>query len=286
MLRLAFWSLLFLNAALFAYAQGLLGTGKSNEHEPARLKRQFNTAKMTLLTRDQAEAAAKAATPPAGGDEAAVPAAGAAAAGAPAASVPAAGAPAGGAASPSAAASAPASVAAPAPAPANNTGAAAAAPAPAPAFACTEIGPFDAGDARRFEARLATLDLGDRQSRQSVQAQDVTSWLVHIPPQGSKEAADKKAAELRNLGLTNFYIMQGDSPLKYGISLGVFKTESGAQAMLAQLVKQGVHTARIAPRGPQTTHYVYRVRNLDAATRKRIAGFAERYDGAEVKACG
>jgi hypothetical protein len=243
-LRLAFWSLLFLNAALFAYAQGLFGTGKSNEHEPARLKRQFNTAKMTLLTREQAEAAAKAAAAPAGGEEAA--------------------------ASADASASAPASPAAPA-----------AAAEPAPAFACTEIGPFDSGD-----ARLATLDLGDRQSRQTVQAQDVTSWLVHIPPQGSKEAADKKAAELRNLGLTNFYIMNGDSPLKYAISLGVFKTESAAQTMLAQLVKQGVHTARIAPRGPQTTHYVYRVRSLDAATRKRIAGFAERYDGAEVKSCG
>ncbi len=253
MLRFAFWSLLFLNAALFAYAQGLLGTSKSTEHEPARLKRQFNTAKMTLLTREQADAAAKAATPPGGGG----PAADAA----------------------SAAASAPATVAA-------NTVTPVAATAPAPAFACTEIGPLDATDARRFEARLAALDLGDRQSRQTVQAQDVTSWLVHIPPQGSKEAADKKAAELRSLGVDNFYIMQGDSPLKYAISLGVFKTESGAEALLAQLGKQGVHTARIAPRGPQTVHYVYRVRGLDAATRKRIEGYAERYDGAEIKSCG
>lgn len=253
MLRLAFWSLLFLNVALFAFAQGLLGTGKSNEHEPARLKRQFNTAKMTLLTRDQAEAAAKAAAPPAGGDAAGVPAAGVPAASAPAAPA----------------------VAQPA-----------ATPAPAPAFACTEIGPLTTTDARRFEARLAALDLGDRQSREAIQAQDVTSWLVHIPSQGSKEAADRKAAELRNLGVTNFFIMQGDSPLKYAISLGVFKTESGAEALLAQLGKQGVHTARIAPRGPQTTHYVYRVRGLDAATRKRIEGYAERYDGADVKNCG
>jgi len=245
-LRLAFWSLLFLNAALFAYAQGLLGTARSNEHEPTRLKRQFNTAKMTLLTRDQAEAAAKAAAPPAGGDAADV--------------------------TPSA------STAASAPAPAGAP--------PAPAFACTEIGPFNSTDARRFETRLAALDLGDRQSRQTIQAQDVSSWLVHIPTQGSKEAADRKAAELRNLGVTNFYVLQGDSPLKYAISLGVFKTESGAQAMLAQLGKQGVHSARIAPRGPQTTHYVYRVRSLDAATRKRIEGYAERYDGADVKSCG
>ena len=254
MLRLAFWSLLFLNAALFAYAQGLLGTAKSNEHEPARLKRQFNTAKMTLLTRDQAEAAAKAAAPPAGGDTA------------------------DNAASASAAAIAPASAPAPAGAPSSTV--------PAPAFACTEIGPLDSSDARRFEARLAALDLGDRQSRQTIQAQDVTSWLVHIPTQGSKEAADRKSAELRNLGVTNFYVINTDSPLKYAISLGVFKTESSAQAMLAQLGKQGVHTARIAPRGPQTAHYVYRLRGLDAATRKRVEGFAERYDGVDVKSCG
>jgi len=256
-LRIAFWSLLFLNVVLFAFAQGLLGTGKSNEHEPARLKRQFNTAKMTLLTRDQAEAAAKAAAPPAGGDAAGAPAAGAPAAGVPAASAPAA-----------------------------PVAAQPAAAAPAPAFACTEIGPLTTTDARRFEARLAALNLGDRQSREAVQAQDVTSWLVHIPSQGSKEAADRKAAELRDLGVTNFFIMQGDSALKYAISLGVFKTESGAEALLAQLGKQGVHTARIAPRGPQTTHYVYRVRGLDAATRKRIEGYAERYDGADVKNCG
>nr|WP_307735976.1 SPOR domain-containing protein [Massilia pinisoli] len=216
---------------------------------------------MTLLTRDQAEAAAKAAAPPAGGDAAGVPAAGAPVAGTPVAGTAAAGAP-------------------------TSPAAAQPAAAPASAFACTEIGPLTTSDARRFEARLTALDLGDRQSREAVQAQDVTSWLVHIPSQGSKEAADRKAAELRTLGVTNFFIMQGDSPLKYAISLGVFKTESGAEALLAQLNKQGVHTARIAPRGPQTTHYVYRVRGLDAATRKRIEGYAERYDGADVKNCG
>jgi hypothetical protein len=158
--------------------------------------------------------------------------------------------------------------------------------AAAPLFACTEIGPLDSGDARRFDARIAALGLAARQSRQAVEAQDVSSWLVNLPPQGSKEAADRKAAELRNLGVTNFYILNGDSPLKFAISLGVFKTESGAQALLAQLVKQGVHTARVTPRGPQSTHYVYRVRALDAATRKRLAGYAERYDGASVRDCG
>ena len=65
MLRFAFWSLLFLNAALFAYGQGYLGTGNGDDHEPARLKRQFNTPKLVVLSAEQAQAAAQAA--PAGG---------------------------------------------------------------------------------------------------------------------------------------------------------------------------------------------------------------------------
>jgi hypothetical protein len=255
-LRFAFWALLFLNAALFAYGQGYLGTGSGNEHEPARLKRQFNTPKLIVLTAEQAAVAAKAApAPTAPGDDGA--------AGEPAAARPA----------------APAQPEAPAQSPAQAPARASA------ALACLDVGSFSANDARRFEARLAALDLGDRQSRQALQAQDVSSWLVNLPPQGSKEAADRKAAELRNLGVTNFFVMQGDSPLKYAISLGVFKTESGAQTLLAQLNKQGVHTARITPRGPQTTRYTYRLRGLDEATRKRIAGYAGRYD-AEAKSCG
>ncbi|WP_296944657.1 SPOR domain-containing protein [uncultured Massilia sp.] len=242
MLRFAFWSLLILNALLFAYGQGYLGAARGNEHEPARLKRQFNTAKMTLLTGEQAQAAARAAPAPSGPAQ-----------------------------------DAPAAPATPAPAPAP-------AAAAAPAFACTEIGPFDASDARRFETRLAALDLGERVARENVQAQDVTSWLVNIPPQGGKEGAERKSNELRQLGVTNFYVLQGDSPLKYAISLGVFKTEAGAQAMLAQLNKQGVRSARITPRGPQTTHYVFRLRALDAPTRKRVAGYAERYD-VDVRDC-
>jgi hypothetical protein len=237
-LRFVFWSLLLLNAALFAYAQGFLGNGKGTEEERARIKPQLEAARLTVLTNAQAEAAKAA------------PAASSATAAAVEASAP----------------------AAPAAAAANP-------------LACIDVGTFSAGEARRFESRLAKLDLGERQSRQAVQAQDVTSYLVNIPPQGSKEAADRKAGELRSLGLTNFFVMSGDSPMKYAISLGVFKTESGAQALLAQLNKQGVHTARITPRGPQATRYSYRFRDIEADTRERIVAVADAGSSAETSAC-
>jgi hypothetical protein len=241
-LRFAFWSLLLLNAALFAYAQSYLGTSKGSEEERARIKPQLDAGKLVLLTNAQADAA-KVAPAPSSSAPAGVPA------------------------------QAAAQASGPAPA------------AAAKALACLDVGTFSAGEAKRFESRLAALALGDRQSRQAVQAQDVTSYLVNIPPQPSKDAADRKAVELRGLGVTNFFIMSGESPMKWAISLGVFKTESGAQTLLAQLNKQGVHSARITPRGPAVTRYAYRFSDIEDDARERIVSVADAVSSAEVKNC-
>jgi hypothetical protein len=173
----------------------------------------------------------------------------------------------------------------------NDALAALAAPAAPPlaatpvALACTMIGNFSAGEARRFEARLARLDLGERQSRQPVQAQEVSSHLVYLPAQGGKEGAERRAAELRGHGVTNFFVMSGDSPLKWAISLGVFKTEASARTLLTQLGKRGVQGARVLARGPQVTHFAYQFRDIDAGTRARIAGIAAGFPGQQLRAC-
>jgi hypothetical protein len=241
MLKFFFWTLVGLNAVMFAYAQGYLGSTRGEEHEPARVKNQLDPQRVKMLTAEQAQAAVASSAPAA--DAASAPAAA------------------------SAQASAPAS-----------------APA-APLVACTQVGPLSASDAHRFDTRVARLDLGTRQSQQSVPYQEVSSHLVYVPSQGSKEAADRKAAELRSLGVTNFFIISGDSPYKWGISLGLFKSESAAQTMLASLSKQGVRSARIAPRGPMGTRTVYQFRGIDQATRAKIVEIADRYDSADVKVC-
>ncbi|MET0982547.1 MAG: SPOR domain-containing protein, partial [Telluria sp.] len=102
-------------------------------------------------------------------------------------------------------------------------------PAIVPLFACVETDAFTAGDARRFEARLARFDLGERQARLTVPFQEVTSHLVYLPPQGGKEGADRRSAQLRERGVSSFFVMQGESPLRWAISLGVFKTDAAAR---------------------------------------------------------
>jgi len=161
----------------------------------------------------------------------------------------------------------------------------AAAPAPPPSYACTEVGNFVLADGRRFEAQVAALDLGDRQSRRNVAGQDISSYMVYIPPQGSKEGADRKAGELKQLGVTNYFIMNESSPLRWGISLGVFKSETSAQSQLASLNKQGVHSARVAPRYSASKQFAYQFRDLDAATRARLEKIKTQFPEQELRTC-
>jgi hypothetical protein len=149
--------------------------------------------------------------------------------------------------------------------------------------ACTEIGNFTPMDAKRFSTQLASLSLGEHLSQRTVQ--EVASHLVYIPPQGDKDGADKKAGELRRLGVNDFYVIQDNSSLRWGISLGVFKSEEAARQHLANLNQKGVRTARIGERSVTSNAVVFRVKDLDvdakAALDKVKAGFPKQ----EMRAC-
>jgi hypothetical protein len=152
-------------------------------------------------------------------------------------------------------------------------------------LACTEIASFAPTDARRFETEVAALALGDRQSRHNVQGQDISSYIVYIPPQGSKEGADRKTAELKQLGVSNYFVMSDNSPLRWAISLGVFKTEPAAQTLLAALVKQGVHSARVSPRYTASKQFAYQFRDLDGPTKLRLDQIKAGYPATEMRTC-
>jgi len=168
--------------------------------------------------------------------------------------------------------------------------AAAAPPAPVPreepaTIACFEVGNFVLADARKFEDRLAPLELGDRQQRKNAPGQEISSYIVHIPPQASRAAAEKKADELRALGITNFFVLNESSPLKWGISLGVFRTEAAAQAQLVALNKQGVQTARVSPRYTGNHELFFQFRDISEETKARIAKIAAKFPEQETRAC-
>jgi len=151
-------------------------------------------------------------------------------------------------------------------------------------LACVEIGNFDATDAARFAAKLAPLSLGDKVVRRIVAA-DTSRHIVFIPPQGSKEAADKKAGQLRNLGVKDFYVIQDNTEFRWGISLGIFSTEEAAKSHLAALGQQGVHSAKIQAYGATPGKTAFQLRQVsadaNAAVEKIKAGFPDQ----QVRAC-
>jgi hypothetical protein len=134
--------------------------------------------------------------------------------------------------------------------------------------ACTEIGTFDAAEAKRFETRVASIAPGDRLSQRTVD--EPSRHIVFIPPQGNKEGADKKSGELKKLGIKDFYVIQDAGEFKWGISLGIFRTEEAARAHLTALNQKGVKSARIGPYSAAPSKVAYQLRNLDAAARAEL----------------
>ena len=151
--------------------------------------------------------------------------------------------------------------------------------------ACTEIGSVNERDARRLDRLLEPLARGEKLSRSEVAVQEIGSYMVMIPPLGSKEAADARAAELKELGVTNYFIMNETSAAKWAISLGVFKAETAAQSLLAALGKQGVRGAKIVGRPVNATRLNYRLRDLEPAARARIDAIVSQFDGLDARSC-
>lgn len=259
MLKFFFWILVLANAGLFAYQQGYFDAFVSSGHEPARMKDQLNADKIKLIP----------APPPA-------PVA------------------------------APAPVPAPAPAPVPAEPAAASEPAVTDAssvkttaekqpeekkpeekkpqvIACTEIGNFGPDDAARFAAQLTKASLGEDITKRPIQ--EATSHIVFIPPQADKESAEKKAAELRRLGIEDFFIIQDNSNLRWGISLGVFKQEEAARTHLANLNQKGVRSARIAPRTVSSSMVAFQLHDLDAEKKKALDKIKADFPKQEIRRC-
>lgn len=249
MLKFVFVLLLAANAALFAYHQGYLSAWFAEGREPARVARQIQAEKIRVLP--QSAAAPTTTLPPA---------------------------PAPAPASEPAQIEEPASAAQPQVVPV----AAPEASQNAQLAACVEVGTFNDSEAARFDAQLAPLALGARLSRKTQQTS--SGYIVFMPPQGSKEGADKKVSQLRALGVTEFFVVQDNPELRWGISLGVFRTEEAAKARLAKLNEQGVRTARVGPHNA-VTRVTFQMRDIDAATRAAIDKIKQEFPQQEIRAC-
>ncbi|MDR0735716.1 MAG: SPOR domain-containing protein [Zoogloeaceae bacterium] len=116
--------------------------------------------------------------------------------------------------------------------------------APLPAFAaaaCVRISGLTPDVAVQLAGQATILRL------KATQIEAANGWWVFIPPQADRAAAEKKAGELTQLGIRDFFITNHDAQ-QFAISLGIFSSEEAAHRHLEELRGKGVRSARVGRR--------------------------------------
>ena len=92
-------------------------------------------------------------------------------------------------------------------------------------------------------------------------------------------------AELKALGVDDFFVIQDAGSYQWSISLGVFRSEAAAQARIADLKAKGVRSAQVGARVSQVPKVWLRVRDTDPALRARLHEVARAINGSELRDC-
>lgn len=152
-------------------------------------------------------------------------------------------------------------------------------PTPPSPVACLEWTEVSRAQADRIAQ--ASEASGVLLSRQESVA-ETTAWWVNIPPSPTRKAgADKKAAELKKLGIRKFSINQEEGPNQYALSFGVYSSEQEAQALVGRLRQKGVRSARMTPQVAGEA----RERVVLHGPADRLAGFRSVLPESEAKSC-
>jgi hypothetical protein len=156
-------------------------------------------------------------------------------------------------------------------------------PEPVKVASCVELGAFNVGDVPAVEQSLATFAFGTRLGQRRIE--ETASFWVFIPPQGSRPAANRKVAQLKKMGVEEFFVVQDDPEYRFAISLGVFKSEEAAKSRLADLRAKGVRTARVGSRETQVQKVFFTVRDVPEPVIGKLNDLRQGYPGTELRDC-
>jgi len=206
--------LVLANLVFFAWTQGYLGP--SERPDAARLSQQFAADRLHILSRDQAPPLSAASAANAAKPRPVAPAV-----------------------EPAAALSAAAATTNASPAPLAESPTSPSLPERCVAWTGLSVADADAVEAALADERFSAIRRGRRAGPEG------GSWWVFIPPLSNKAEAEKKAGEVRRLGITQYFIVQDPGPSRWAVSLGVFSSEKAAETHLAALRTKGVRSARV-----------------------------------------
>lgn len=145
---------------------------------------------------------------------------------------------------------------------------------------CLEWGDFSGPDLTRATAALSALQLADKLSQRQIE-RDIGYW-VYIPPLRNKAAVNRKIAELKALGVREYFVVQISGHWLNAISLGMFKTRDAAQNFLHDLNTKGVRTAQVGERASKLKATLFMLNRVDAATEVKLTAMQKDFAGSEL----
>ncbi len=115
-----------------------------------------------------------------------------------------------------------------------------------PVEVCVQLSDVPPAEAERLEGALAEKLPALKTTRTTTPG--TTSYWVHIPPAKTRRDAENSAADLRQQGIRDFFIVQENGPNNLAISLGLFSTRESAASALEMFRNRGVRLAKVAER--------------------------------------
>ncbi|MCL4799474.1 MAG: SPOR domain-containing protein [Burkholderiales bacterium] len=149
--------------------------------------------------------------------------------------------------------------------------------------ACIEWGPIGPNDVARAEDAIAGLQAGLKIENR--RPEESAGWWVYIPPFPSRQAANQRVAELRRLGIEDYFIIPDDAKFRNAVSLGVFRNEEAAKGRFDALQRRGVRDAVLAERDGSARRVYLRIPQVTEALRERIGELRTAFPGSEVRDC-
>ncbi len=155
------------------------------------------------------------------------------------------------------------------------------APTPAPKVealaACIRWSGIGQEQANTMRSRLKALGLSATET-------GVTGKVwVYIPPQTDLELANRKAQQLSDQGVQDYYVINNGGRWQNAISLGVFSSREGADRRLNELKNQGVKSAVIRERDDSPSHITFDLRKVNRDQQGKLEKLNAQLKGAQLQ---
>jgi hypothetical protein len=153
-----------------------------------------------------------------------------------------------------------------------------------PAKQCLEWGEFSGSGLAQVQSALDGLQLGDKIKPRTVE--HASGFWVYIPPLKNHAEVQNKLKQLKQLGVSEHFVVQEEGAWLNAISLGVFRTEESAQKFLSGLRAKGVRSAKVGERMSKLKFTLFYFAGVEAATTDKVRALQKNYPDSEIKMLG